>query len=418
MTMEIREVYGEEALRYAQLCCVAFHSTNDKLVQPEDAKKFLQEQQEKNQLKIGPRQNSLVRICAMKDQTIIAGMEIVPFAVNFDGNICDMGGIGGVLSDPETRRTGAIRAIFQKVFEKMRENGQYLSHLNPFTATFYRKFGYEMNCERILWKIPIEYLPVADNEGIVRYVGTEGQREDVKRVYEAYVRDINMAVAREDCAGWKHFFEEREPYGKARYAYLHYNSNGDPDGFLCYAVKNLEETPMILDATHGFYFSNVAGLRALLSYAATYGSYASKLQMYLPPHIDITSVMPELVGGWGKKNIIREIYMDGMSRVVDVKEVLRLARYKGKGTVCIAVRDSCCPWNNGSFRVEFDGRASLVEEGGIPDIEMDIKAFSVMILGRFAMEQWEYLPDVSVHGNTENLEKVFYKKPIWMEDHF
>ena len=416
--MEVRRVKAEEALRYEELSCLAFHYREEKLADREKAEQWAKECDEKN-FPRGIHKNIMERVCAFQNGQIVAGMKINPYTVRFDGDDCDMAGIGAVLSDPEIRKSGTIRAIFPVAFALMREHGQYLSHLYPFSAYFYRKFGYEALTGKVTWKIPVEYLPKADNKGIVCYRGTQEQKEDIKNVYLAFMSNFNMSVVRDE-NGWEKYFESRVPYASDFYSYLHYDEEGKPDGFFSYQLQYEGDTPFILSAGGGFYFSTAEGLRALLAFGATYGSYASRLDLVLPREINISCLLNELTGGFGKKEIQKEqTAMSGMSRVIDVEEILKMARYLGKGRAVIEIKDEQCPWNQDVFRVEFDGRATSVSRTGeCPDAVMGIGIFSALILGVYQFEQIRFLPQVVIYGNEENLRKIFYQKACWIEEGF
>ena len=136
----------------------------------------------------------------------------------------------------------------------------------------------------------------------------------------------------------------------------------------------------------------------------------------LPETVDLSPVLNNWAG-WGKRNVERTVCDTGVSRVVDVEEVLKMAKYRGEGTVCIGIYDDIyAPWNNGTFTVTF-GKETTVTRGGTPDIEMTINAFSSGILGRIDAENLPMFPGVKICNDTE-LSGVFYKKPLWIEEHF
>lgn len=415
--LEIKEAYGMDALRYIQMCCAAFHRPNPSLNEPNVAELLQKKDDELRSYRTGDQEGEGVykRFCAYKDGKIIAAMQTEPHLSYFDGKLCGMSEIGEVVSDPETRRTGAIRAIFLRIFQDMREQKQYLSFLHPFISDFYRKFGYEVATDYTIWEIPNDYLPPADNTGIKRYVGTEEQKADIKAVMNACRAQFNMGKAYVDYH-WESFFKSIDPYATTRFCYLHYDAAGAPDGVLIYTMcdESAEET-QTMDASHGLYFRDPAGLQALLAFAATLSNYFKKLRLSLSAQTDISRLIPEMHGGWGKKNTTRRTWQEGMSRVVDVAEILKLANYRGTGTVTIKVTDICCDWNTHCFTVDFSksGANVVITDDAAPDIELDIAAFSAMILGRFSMDNCDYLPNVKVNGNEENLAKVFYFKPLW-----
>ena len=183
--MEIKNIERKDYFKFSKLNAISFHLVNEKLVQPE----LLEEQFDKDylqaQIPYGVNGNKYEKIGAYIGDKLLAGLNISPFSIRFDGNDCDMAGVGGVCSDPELRRSGAIRAMFMKAFESMKNGGQIFSYLHPFNALFYRKFGYELSVEKICWTIPLEFMPSASNIGIKHYEGTSDRR----RILKKYILD-------------------------------------------------------------------------------------------------------------------------------------------------------------------------------------------------------------------------------------
>ena len=136
----------------------------------------------------------------------------------------------------------------------------------------------------------------------------------------------------------------------------------------------------------------------------------------MPVTEDIGPIV-DSAGGWGKRNTERTVTNMGTSRVVDVEEILKMAAYRGTGRVCIRIYDDVyAPWNNDCFTVEF-GEETRVSRGGEPDIEMKVNSFSAGIMGRMDCSNLLLFPDVKVYNDTD-LDKVFYRKHVWMEEHY
>ncbi len=412
----IREYYDAESLAYQRLGAAAFHTPNPALTDPEKALADVREKEARHRREaVGDVPYR--RIGGFLDGRLAASMDVSPYLVNFDGHTVLLGGVGSVCSEPELRRGGAVRKVFSALFEAMHRDGYVLSHLDPFTANFYRKFGYEAACQQVFWVIPTEYLPAYSNSGIVRYEGTEQQKADVHKVWSAWTRGVNLTQVRSDYR-WEKWEKEHEPYASEWYGYLHYNAAGEPDGFLCYKTVFDGPQPMAVDCETGaFWYDGPDGLYALLQFAAGMKDYARELRLCLPASEDL-SYMVEITGGWGKKLISRRVVNNGTTRIVDVKRALELCRCKGKGTVCIQVEDPGCLWNNGAFTLRFGEGENVVTPGGEPDITLSILAFSALILGRGGLQQALYHPGTCIHGNASALEQVFYPKTVFSQEHY
>lgn len=414
---EIREFYGEEAVEYEKLTATAFHYSYEGLLQEEEFKKHMVQSDVQHREDVTDLyQNTFTRYGAFRDGRLVSAFKCYALVVHFDGQRCELGGIGGVASDPELRRTGGASRLMKHALSEMKKNKQILSHLSPFKTSFYQKYGYEHTATAIRWTIPITFFPQGPYENLVRYKNTEAQIQDVKRLYREQIKKYNLSVDRSD-ARWESLLKRFRAYAGKTFCYFHY-TNGVADGFMAYDVREYEKEPMDVNVSK-LWFTDVCALRAFLSYLGSMSSYAKKATLMLPPDVNLSPMLSEMQSAYGKEIVTREILNCGATRVVDVEAVLRLAAYRGTGEARIRVSDPTCPWNDHTFHVRFeDGHAIGVEECEECDVEMSIGAFSVMILGGAEMDQAPYFEGITVYGNMENLRKIFYKKNLWIEDSF
>src|SRR2546421_6453380 len=88
-----------------------------------------------------------------------ASMRILPFEMFFGEERRPCGGIAGVACEPAARGRGYAGALLDRSLELMRERGQYLSSLWPFSFAYYRKFGWEWVGPGMEYKVPLDLLP-------------------------------------------------------------------------------------------------------------------------------------------------------------------------------------------------------------------------------------------------------------------
>lgn len=404
----IKEFYGAEALQYRQLMCIMFRWKNERLKDEESFKKELIEHD-------ANPEEGFFRMGAYADGKLYGAIEFSGHTVAFDGTECNMCGVGGVISDGNGPYKGAIKQIYYKAFEKMRENKQIFSHLYPFAENYYRQFGYDASAEFAFWDVPVERMLFPQYGKSVYFDGTEKMKADIESVYAKFRANRNLAVKKNEMQ-WSLFYNAREPY-QGRSMYVHYNAENEADGYIDYVAITKDGTQDLEVKT--LWYTTWEALKGCLSLFEKQRQYCNRVIIKLPKEADISAFI-ESTGGWGRKDkdVIRSIKNNGTTRVVDVEEVLKIAKIDGAGEVCIAiVGDTYAPWNNGLYTVTF-GKERRVERGGKADIVMDINAFSSAILGRYSLDNLELLESVKVISNRENLKKVFYVKPIWIEDTF
>ena len=109
-----------------------------------------------------------------------------------------------------------------------------------------------------------------------------------------------------------------------------------------------------------------------------------------------------------------------MVRVIDVEKALSLTKIKGEGMIRIAVTDAHIPQNNGCFKVLYAAgeKTQVSRTDEAPDLQMDIAAFSPLILGVYETETMRYMPTVTSHVPLSALAPLFYKKKNYICEYF
>ena len=86
-----------------------------------------------------------------------------PFEMTLGGKVVQMGGLASVMSAPEYRRRGHIRALLKDSFERLHEQGVAWSVEHPFDPRYYARYGYqsvsngrvvELPCSRLFQGTP------------------------------------------------------------------------------------------------------------------------------------------------------------------------------------------------------------------------------------------------------------------------
>lgn len=404
---EIREFGGKELIPYGKLSAVMFKAKVPGLDNEEEYIKTADATAKK-------RANEILRLGAFYEGKLYAAIQNWGFDGFFDGKLCKMSGIGGVISDFNSPFKGAIPEIYTKAFEIMREKGQYISHLYPFDETYYRQFGYDVSAETAEWRIPVEKLMVKRDGKVVAYDGSPKQKSDIIEIHKAFSEKHNLSIDKNEDM-WNAFFDSVKPYESGMNSFVHYDNDGNSDAFMTYTLATYETKPYDI-CTRQLWFKNTKSLLGMLSYFGTQKSYCDKLFITIPTHIDLGPVI-NAKGGNGKRISERCVKNCGMTRVVDVEKVLSMAKYKGEGSVCIKISgDTYAPWNNDTFTLTY-GKENRVTRGGEADIEMDINAFSASIMGRFDFENLQIFDTVKIINN-KPFENVFYKKPMWIVERF
>lgn len=166
---------------------------------------------------------------------LIAGAEVYNFECNYNGNIINTLLLDGICSQPEYRRMGGVKALFDYVGKTASENNITVAFLSPFSISYYEKFGFA-NLNRIFSvKVPFSNLThVERNNDVELYTGE--QFEELCELYNKCAKKENLTIKRRDK---KQFCET--PLEKTDYTYIHRNKVGEADGYVRFTVKRPTE---------------------------------------------------------------------------------------------------------------------------------------------------------------------------------
>lgn len=343
----------------------------------------------------------------------VASFIMNKYQSRFDGHVVKMGGVGGVATLPAHRRGGAIRACMQASFRDLYDSGFVLSSLYPFSSAYYRKFGFENGQPCQLWTLPLSDLNVPDVGGRVYQLFPGDDYAPLLAVYNAVYEDCNLSVVRkvydEDLAE-KNLLEEK------RYIFVWEDETGAPGAFLI-GGRDGEVLNCRTDfsARNGLLFRDARALQGLLHFVRTaFIANFEAIRFSTPAHTNVISLFPEVT------SIDCKLFVNGMLRVVNVEEALKLCRCRGEGKLTVQVNDPLLPENCDTFQIEFapnaENKVRRVTEQ--PDVVLNIGDFSALLLGVRGAEEFPWMPAVQVKNQNAPFENVFYKKPCHVLDLF
>lgn len=408
--MIVRQIRPEELRRTQEICSVAFEYSIDFT---KSAQQIFEE------TLANPESREDVywqnHFAAFKDDdvTMMSTFSALPFPINFDGHQCKMYGIGGVSTLPQYRRSGGVRGCFELALPWMLDNGAVFSYLYPFSTAYYRKFGYEMGCHRRKYRLLMDRLPRFELDGDCYMLETgAGLRDDIIAIARDWQTRYNMMVVSEDLEyAW---IDKANPTKDQLFTYVYKSKDGSPMGYV--SLKKVDEDGSRNLVCTRMQFTCAEGFKGLIRLLASLASDHHAVSFTVPEDWNLEPLLPELSFGAVKCEL--EPY--GMVRVIDVEKALSLTKIKGEGMIRIAVTDAHIPQNNGCFKVLYAAgeKTQVSRTDEAPDLQMDIAAFSPLILGVYETETMRYMPTVTSHVPLSALAPLFYKKKNYICEYF
>lgn len=315
------------------------------------------------------------------DDVMMAAIQILPYSIMVGGAPLSMGGIAMVSSLPEVRHGGHIASLQKESLEVMKERGQVVSMLGPFSFEFYRKYGWELGFDRMNYTIPIENLKhYSKKTGNIKQITSKDTNSinTLNDIYTAYAKQHNGCTIR-DKEMWTDFVLD-DPFADEfkRYAYLWSYDNDVPGGYIIYIIR---EGKMYI---HEMIYKDTKALEGLLWFIYAHQSQIKEASWTTAADGRLHVLLPN-------PRIDMKLTPGMMFRVVDVEEALLKRDYPcnvdiGK-ELSIQIDDANAPWNKGPWQISAAGGSVCVKRTDTASIKCSIQAFSQMFLGYANAEQ-------------------------------
>lgn len=165
--------------------------------------------------------------------SLVSQLAIYPMEINVFNKQYKMGGLTGVGTYPEYANKGLMHKLIEKALHRMRENGQYISYLFPYSIPYYRRKGWEIISDKISYEVKDYQLPKNRQvKGFVQRV--QPNSEEVKTCYERFSLCCHGAVLRDELAWNEYWLWDNDDIIVA----IYYNEDNIPDGYLIYWISN------------------------------------------------------------------------------------------------------------------------------------------------------------------------------------
>ena len=398
--MIYRKIQKEEMKAFANLSATAFHS--DAKEQYEDIEKggFLQE---------------TIRVMADDGNKITAGLRLIELYMYLDTGYVKCGGIGDVSSYPEYRRTGNIAKLMKNALREMYDEDYVISYLYPFSHPFYRKYGYELCREKQEVTIKTQCIKYEETSGHVKQhvYGTDSDlSEDIKKVYYLHAAKMNMMVDRRG-----YFWDRKlkdDAYTSKIKTYVIYDDTGEPKAYMRYEYERMD-FPNIRAKIYDIAFVDRKAFDELLMFIYKLGPSISEFVFACPPKLAIFNALDD---AWDVK---MKVEPAGMMRIINVQKAFdAIKAIELQGSILVKVSDGDIAENNGVFKINSENgiiKAEKVRDDKF-DLSCPINILSQLVCGFRVLDEVEHLDSVIIKSKKEEIDRLFHKKQIHIQDYF
>ncbi|SDW16631.1 enhanced intracellular survival protein Eis [Paenibacillus sp. CF384] len=304
----------------------------------------------------------------VEDQ-LAAQLAVLPLYIYVQGEAIAMGGIAHVASYPELRRQGMVSKLLVRSLEMMRESGQTVSMLNPFSYSFYRKYGWEYFSTQSVNTLDMSVVPkFGSAAGAVKRMSAEDWHT-ADQVYDRYARTSFNGMLRRDENWWRQHVFNRKLGSLAVY----YDTNGEPTGYMLYDIKDRFMN------IHELVHLDPSARNGLWQFIGNHDSIVTRLKFTAPNDDPFLFAMAE-------PKLQQEMVSNFMFRIVDAEAFIRHYRFTAESVkLIVRITDDHADWNRGVWELSISdtGRAEAVrlEDGDLDGVSCDIQTLSTMLIG-------------------------------------
>ena len=320
-------------------------------------------------------------LAVFEGSDIIGGCQCHQLEMSIPGGTSAVGGVSNVAVQPTHTRQGVMSRMMRRQFNDMHEWGEPLAALFASESAIYGRFGYGVGTQHEFWKIDRPYNAYArkyETPGRIVFVEPD---EIGKKLPDIYRRSTAGRPgvfpkpphkwAEESGAPDAHDPQPRvRGRGRGGLFYAAYEEDGRLDGYVAYRSNRPTITVNDLMAVS----RNAATALWRFSFDIDLMGATEAIKRPLDDPLPWMLADP--------RRLQRTVRDSVWIRVVDAAGALAQRRYAEPGALTLEVRDTHCPWNNGSFRLEGGPDGAVCQSStASPDMTIDIGALASVYLG-------------------------------------
>lgn len=330
---------------------------------------------------------------------------VYPLKMNIFNRICRIGFITSVATYPEYTGLGLMSALMRRSLEEMRELGECLAILYPFSIPLYRHRGWEIISDKMSFRIKDSQLPHKISAGgWVRRV--ENSHTDLKQLHNLFAAQTHGCLLRNELAWEEYWRWDVEDTTIA----IYYDDNAVPTGYMVYLIKD-----NIMYIKEMIYLNTKAWM-GLWKYISAHESMVDE--------VIGNNYSNESIAFWLEDSDIKETIRPYiMGRIVDVVQFMeqyRFTNFQGGEEFALRVRDPFLEWNNQPFTVQIDSDGLVRAAPGESShpIELDIGTLIALLLSYKSPSNLFRKGRIKTDPDTLNLlEQLVIKEKAYISDY-
>lgn len=294
-----------------------------------------------------------------------------PLPMYLAGRVVPMVGLAGVLTAPEYRRRGHVKALLRYGLEQLHQQGIGWCLEYPFDPFYYAKYGWQSVMSGMLVSIPSQRLHEAFSirtRPALQHVALGPNLDQVTAIYHTWARRYNGTLSRDGAVrdDWGNLI--KAPWeARPRFLYL-------AEDAYCVLEPHLDRAAERQEAiVYDYAFTSPQGRLTLLAFWGNLSGQYERVRVLLPSD---EPLLRDLQG------VIQPNSQSFQARIVDLRAALSSFAGAPEAEVTVAVHDDFCPWNHGRFVVSLSPQGVTVKATErSADVSLDIRTLAALLLG-------------------------------------
>jgi predicted acetyltransferase len=369
--IEIRSPSADEIERFATTVMTGFGEA----AHPEDVKRWQQELRPDRQY------------WAFDGDVPVGSAGTYDHRLSIPGGEVQIAAVTLVTVHPSHRRRGILRQLMRRQLDHAHELGEPVAALWASEGPIYPRFGYGVATTAVSISAErdrMEFRPPDEPAGRVRFVTDEEAYALFPPIYQRVQKQTPGMLARHE-SWWKgyrladpeHWRSGAGPMFRAVWE----DDAGKPQGYAMYRIRENWEG-----------FIAASGLESREAFATTPQAWREIWRFLfgvdLIKTVKTWNLPPDhpLFLSVTEPRRLHASAGDGLFvRLLDLPAALEARSYAADGSVAFEVRDPFCSWNEGTWTLSADGGSGSVEQGGDPDLRLDVADLGSTYLGGWSL---------------------------------
>jgi len=354
-------------------------------------------------------------IAAVENETLVGGMRLIDYHMNYFGQMILAGGVGGVAVDLLHKKKGIAKDLIVYYLDHFLKKGASLAFLYPFRPDFYYKMGFGYGTKMNQYSFSPLSLPKRDFPGELVYVTPEHLPE-LRSFYERLTLSKHGYCYK---SNWE--YEGLLKYSAAPKMMVAYAEQGTIKGYLAFGFRKAHDSNFVKNniLIREWLWETREAFDGLCHFLRTQADQINRV-IFNTQDPEFHWVLSDVRNT--TDNIFAGVYHESntsgvgvMYRIISVQrfiETVSSRNFNGVSlNVCFDVQDTLRPENHGRHHVRFEaGKVSNCEDAqDAVVVSIDIADLSALFMGSVDVKTLYNMGKINVTPNDmDKLHQAFY----------